>query len=146
MLLCEQGGRYQHRDLFAGDGCDEGGTQRDFGLAEADVAADHAIHRLARRKIGDDGFNRTPLVGSFLEWKCSRELLVQSAVIDESVTLTGLALCIQRQQFGGDIAYFLRRAAFGAFPGIAAERMQRRQFWRCAGVTRNQMQLRDWNV
>src|SRR3546814_12106425 len=45
MLLGEQGGWHQHRHLLASIGGDEGGAHRDFGLAESDIAADHAIHR-----------------------------------------------------------------------------------------------------
>jgi hypothetical protein len=51
VLLGQQGGRHQHRDLLAGAGGDEGGAHRDLGLAEADVAADHAVHRLAAAEV-----------------------------------------------------------------------------------------------
>ena len=46
VLFGQQRGRHQHRDLLAGAGGGEGGAHGDFGLAEADVAADHAVHRL----------------------------------------------------------------------------------------------------
>ena len=47
VLLGEQRGRHEHRDLLAAGDGDERGAQRDLGLAEADVAADQAVHRLA---------------------------------------------------------------------------------------------------
>jgi hypothetical protein len=46
MLFGQQGGGHQHGDLLAGDGRNEGGAHGDFGLAEADVAAHHQVHRL----------------------------------------------------------------------------------------------------
>ena len=48
MLLGENRRRHQYRDLAAVHHRDERGAQRDFGLAEAGVAADQAIHRLDR--------------------------------------------------------------------------------------------------
>ena len=44
MLLGEHGGRYQYRDLFPAHDRLEGRSERHFGLAETDVAADQAIH------------------------------------------------------------------------------------------------------
>ena len=49
VLFGEQGGGHQYRDLFAGDGGAERRAHRDFGLAEAHVAADHPVHRPRRR-------------------------------------------------------------------------------------------------
>jgi hypothetical protein len=45
VLLREQRGRREYGNLFARDRDRECGTQRDFGLAEADVAADDTVHR-----------------------------------------------------------------------------------------------------
>ncbi len=47
VLAGEQRGRHHDRDLLAVHGGDEGGAQRHFGLAEADVAADQPVHRPA---------------------------------------------------------------------------------------------------
>jgi hypothetical protein len=46
VLLGQQGGGHQHRHLLAAGRRGEGGAHRHFGLAEAHVAADHAVHRL----------------------------------------------------------------------------------------------------
>jgi hypothetical protein len=51
MLAGEQRGRHHDGDLRAGHGGDEGGAQRDLGLAEADIAADQPVHRLAGGEI-----------------------------------------------------------------------------------------------
>ena len=51
MLLGQQRGGHQHRDLFAVHRRDEGGAQRDLGLAEADVAAaGPSVCRIAGRR------------------------------------------------------------------------------------------------
>ena len=47
MLARQQRGRHHHRHLLARHGGDEGGAQRHFGLAEADIAADQPVHRPA---------------------------------------------------------------------------------------------------
>ena len=73
VLLREQRRRHQHRDLLAGLDRDERGAQRDLGLAEADVAADDAIHRLAAGQIGDHLLDRLRLVRRFLERERSLE-------------------------------------------------------------------------
>ena len=62
VLLRQQRRRHEHRDLLAGLDRDERRAQRHFGLAEADVAAHDAIHRLAAGKIGDDLLDRLRLV------------------------------------------------------------------------------------
>ena len=51
VLLGEQRRRHQHRDLLAVGERDERRAQRDLGLAEADVAADQPVHRLAARQV-----------------------------------------------------------------------------------------------
>ena len=60
--------------------------------------------------------------------------------------LARFALRVDREQLGGDVAHFLRGLALGAFPRIAAERMQRREFGRRAGVAADEVQLRDRHV
>jgi hypothetical protein len=67
MLLGQQRGRAQDRDLLAVGHGDEGGAHGDLGLAEADVAADQAIHRLAGFHVLDHGIDRGLLVGRLLE-------------------------------------------------------------------------------
>ena len=134
MLFAEQRGRAQHGDLLAaGDGA-EGGAQGDFGLAEADVAADQAIHRLAGVHVIDDGDNGLCLIGGFLEAEAVGEGLVIVFRKIEGVTLASCARGVQRQQFGGGVARLLGGLALGLFPLAGAERVQRRAFRVGAGV------------
>ena len=67
MLLGEQRGRAEDHHLLAVGDRDERGAQRDLGLAEADVAAHQAVHRLAGRHVGDHRLDRRRLVGGLLE-------------------------------------------------------------------------------
>ena len=76
VLLGEQRGGHQHRDLLAGLRGDERGAHRHFGLAEAHVAAHHAIHRLLAREVLQHLADGLGLVGGFLERKAAREGLV----------------------------------------------------------------------
>ena len=69
VLLREQRRRHQHRHLLARLHGDECGAQRDLGLAEADVAANDAVHRFARFQIDQHLFDGGGLVGGFLEAK-----------------------------------------------------------------------------
>ena len=66
MLAGEQGGRRDHRDLHARHRGDEGGAQRDLGLAEADIAADQPVHRLAGGEIVEHVGDRAVLVVGLL--------------------------------------------------------------------------------
>ena len=51
VLPCEQGGGADQRHLAPAHGGDESGAKRDLGLAEADVAADQPVHRLAGGEV-----------------------------------------------------------------------------------------------
>ena len=146
VLFGQQRGRHQQCDLLARRGRHEGGAHRDFGLAEADVAADHAVHRLRRRQIGDHGFDAGELVGRFLERELCRELLVHRAVEIHRQPRARAALGLDLQQFGGHVADFLGGLFLGLLPLLAAERMQRREFRRSARVAADQMQLRHRHV
>jgi hypothetical protein len=53
VLLRKQRRGHEERHLLAVGECHERGAQRDLRLAEAHVAADEAIHRLARRHVAD---------------------------------------------------------------------------------------------
>ena len=67
LLLGEDRGGREHQHLLALAGGLEGGAQRHLGLAEADVAADQPVHRLARGHVGDRGSDGGGLVRRLLE-------------------------------------------------------------------------------
>ena len=76
MLLGENRSRHQHGDLPAVHHCDKRRAQCDFGLAEAGVAANEAIHRLDPRQIANHVVDRRLLVGRLLELEARGEFLV----------------------------------------------------------------------
>jgi hypothetical protein len=142
MLFAEQRRRAQHGHLLAaGDGA-ERGAQGDLGLAEANVAADQAVHRLAGAHVVDDGGDGRRLVGGFLETETVGKGLVIVLGKGEGMALAGGAGGVESQQFGGGVARLLGRLALGLFPLAGAERMQRRGFRVGAGIARNDLQLR----
>src|SRR3546814_20513214 len=69
MLAREQRGRTYKRDLNPRHRGDEGGAERDLGLAEPDVAADEPVHRAARRYAGDHVASRALIIVVFLIWE-----------------------------------------------------------------------------
>jgi len=79
MLLREHRGRHQHRHLPPVHHRDERCAQRYFGLAEAGVAADQAVHRLGPAHVAHDLVDRGELVGSLLEFEALGEFGVGGA-------------------------------------------------------------------
>ena len=124
MLAGEQGGRARPGRPVAGHRGDEGGAERDLGLAEADVAADQPVHRLARPEIGEDvGDGAVLVVG----------LLIGEAVGEGGVAGVGLdhragaerALGGGLDQLAGDLADPLLHPRLAPLPGLAAEPVER---------------------
>jgi len=95
VLLGQQRGRHQHRDLVAAHHRHEGSAQRDFGLAEADVAAHQPIHRLARLHVGHHRSDGGSLVGGFLVAEALGKGLV---VVQRELERVALACSTQRIQ------------------------------------------------
>ncbi len=78
VLAREQRGRHDDGDLLAVHRGDEGGAQRDFGLAEADVAADQAVHRAAGGEVGIDGGDGGQLVVGLLIGEAGAEFVIEA--------------------------------------------------------------------
>ena len=136
VLLGEQRGGHQHGDLLAVEHGDEGRAQRDFGLAEAHVAADQPVHRLAGGEVGDHRVDGGRLVARLLERETVRERLVVVRLEREGVALARCALRVEVEQLRGGVAHLLGGFALGLFPLPAAELVQRRGLRarrRCSG-------------
>ena len=146
VLFSEQRGRHQHRDLLAFVDRDKGGAQGHLGFAEADVAADEAIHRLALLQIGQRGVDGGPLVGRFLEGKSLAKRVVIMLDQTEGMAFTRRALRIEIEQFGGGVAHALGSSLLRLFPLAAAEIVQWRGLRRAAAVAADQMQLRHRHI
>ena len=141
MLFCQQRGRREDGNLLAAHDSDEGRAQSHLGLAEADIAADQAIHRFAAGHVLDDGIDRGALVGRFLETEAFGEGFVVARGILEGVALAGGAAGIQVEQLGRGVANLLRCLALCLFPLAGAKRVQRRIFRRGTRVARDDVQL-----
>ena len=116
MLFAEQGGRAQHRHLLAtGDGA-EGGAQGDFRLAEADIAADQAIHRLAGTHVLDNCKNGLRLIVGFFKAETVSEGFVVVFLKIKGMALAGGTRGVQGKQFGGGIVRLFGGLALGLFP------------------------------
>jgi hypothetical protein len=66
---------------------DERRAHGHFGLAEAHVAADQAVHRLGREHVGAHGFDGGLLVRGFLEREAGAEGGVVGFRVGERVAL-----------------------------------------------------------
>ena len=140
MLLSQQRGGNQHRDLLAGLHCHEGRSHRHFGLAEADVAAHDPIHRRGGPHILEhlsDGFR---LIGGFLEREAIGKGLIFEFAGAQARRLMRGAARMQIQQFGGNIAHRLGGAPSGLGPLIGAELVQGCALGCATGVTVDEMQ------
>ena len=146
VLFGQQRGGHQHRDLLAIHHRDEGGAQGDFGLAEAHVAADEPVHRLAGLQVEQHGFDGGGLVGGFFETEAGGERFVVVIGELEGVAFARGALRVDVQQLGGGVAHLLHGAALGLVPGAAAQLVQRCGFRRAAAVAADDVQLRDGHV
>jgi hypothetical protein len=146
VLFGQQRGRRQEGHLLAAHHRHESGPQRDLGLAEADVAADQAVHRLGADQILDHGMDGCLLVGRFLEAEVVGEDLIFLRVEAERMALAGGAPGVDVEQLGGDVAHLLGRLALGLVPLAAAQLVQGRLFGADAGIVADQVQLAHRHV
>ncbi|MNR08666.1 hypothetical protein D3C85_1248340 [compost metagenome] len=78
VLTRQEGRRTDDGHLLARHGHDEGGAQRHFRLAEADVAADQAIHRRALAQVLQHVADGVQLVVRLLIGEAGAELVEQA--------------------------------------------------------------------
>ena len=146
VLFGEQGGGAEHRHLLAAGGGDEGGAQRHLGLAEADVAADQAVHGPARGHVADHRLDGGELVRGLLEAESGGEGVEVVRGGGEGVALARLALGVEVEQFRRRVARLFHRPPLGLLPLAAAEAVQRRAVRVAAEVAGDQVEVRDRHV
>ncbi len=126
VLLHQQRGRHQHRDLLAVLHRLEGRPHRDLGLAVADVAADQPVHRdgllHVRLDLGDGG----QLVGRLRVGEGVLQLALPRGVRAEGVAGGRHPGRVQLDQVGGDLLDRLLGPLLGLRPVRAAQPVQRR--------------------
>ena len=121
VLAREQRGRHHDRHLLAVHGGDEGGAQRHFGLAEADVAANEPVHRPAGGKIVEHGADGGLLVVGLVIGKAGAEFVVEAGLDREPRRFAQLPLGGDLDQFVGDLADAVLHPRLARLPGGAAE-------------------------
>ena len=142
VLARQQRRRHHHGHLLAVHGGDEGGAQRHLGLAEADVAADQAIHRPPGCQIVERGVDRGLLVLGFLVREAGAELVKRPELDRELRRLAGLPLGRDLDQLVGDLADARLHARLARLPCPAAEPVEVDDvFFRA--VTREQLGVLD---
>ena len=146
MLFGQQRRRHQHRHLLAAHHRHERGAQGDLRLAEADIAADQAVHRPARAHVGDDRGDGGGLIGRFLEAEAFDEGVVIVHRTVERMALAGSTSRVEVEQLGGSVARCLERPAACLFPLPAAEPVQRGRVLAGATVAGDQVQAGDRHV
>ena len=110
MLARQQRRRHHDGDLQAGHGGNEGGTQRHLRLAEADVAADQAIHGPAGGEVLEHGLDAGGLILRLLVGEARDELVVGARRRGQRGRLLQLAQGGDLDQLGGDLAQALLQA------------------------------------
>ena len=124
VLPREQRRRHHNRDLRAVTRGEKCGAQRDFGFAEADVAADQPIHRPPLAQIVDYGIDRGALVVRLVIGKARAEFVIETFGHGEFrcvvKTARGRDLDERRRHF----ADALLEACFAVLPTRAAKPVQ----------------------
>ena len=125
MLAREQRRRHHDRDLRPGHGRDERRAQRHLGLAEADIAANQAIHRPSRGHIAQRLENGAVLVVGFGIGKARGEFLVEALGRRHGLALAQLALRRDRDQLVGDVLDPLLDPRLARLPRQRAQPVER---------------------
>ena len=124
VLLDEERGRHEHRDLLAVLDRLERGAHGDLGLAEADVAREQAVHRDRPLHVGLDLVDRLQLVGRLGVGERLLELALPGRVGAEGVALGGHAGGVELDELDGDVAHGAARLALRLRPVAAAHLRQ----------------------
>ena len=121
MLAGQQGRRTDHRHLLARHGRDESGAQGNLGLAEADIATDQPVHRLAGGQIVHDVGDRLQLVVRLGVGEAGAELLVEAFRRADRLALAYRALGRDLDQPVSHVGDSLLELRLARLPGDAAQ-------------------------
>ncbi len=127
VLLREHGRRHEHQHLLAVDGDRERRANGDLGLAEADVAADEAVHRVRRLEVLHHRLDRGALILRLAVRELALEPLDPFVLDVEGHARLRLTLRVQLQQLARHLTQVLARACLQVVPRLAAELRERRR-------------------
>ena len=123
----EERGRHQQGHLLAVlDGL-EGGPQRHLGLAEADVAADQAVHRGLGLHVRLDLLDGAELVGGLLVRERLLQLGLPGRVLPEGVAAGVHPLLVEHHELLGDLLDRGTHPGLGLLPVAAAHPAEARR-------------------
>ena len=126
MLPRQQRRRHHERDLQSVHCRDERGTNGDFGLAETDVAADEAVHGLARRQIGKHGVDARRLIFRLFVREARDELVKGPSGRYQHGRFPHRPKRRDLDQLVGDLAQTLLELCLAGLPADAAEPVELR--------------------
>ena len=116
VLLGEQRGWCQQRHLLAAGDTNEGGAQRDLGLAKAHITANQPVHRARADHVLNHGMNGGILVRRFIKGEIPGKSFVVGRRVTEGVTLAGSPASVDIEQLGGAVAHLFGGLAPRLFP------------------------------
>ena len=144
VLLREQGGGNEERDLPSLHGRRERGPHRDLRLAEPHVPAHEAVHRPVASKVVQGRADRGCLVGGLLEGEAFGEGGVLPVVEGDRVAGPRRAPGLDLEELRGDVAHPFGRRLAGLLPLRAAELVEGRALG--PRVARHEVQGQDRDV
>ena len=127
VLVGEQRRRREHGDLLAVLDRLERGPDRDLGLAEPDVAAHQAVHRVGPLHVALDVVDRAALVGRLDVRERVLHLVLPRRVGPERVAVGVDPLLVEHDELLGDLAHRRPDLALRLGEVAAAEAVQRRR-------------------
>ena len=124
VLLGQQRGGHQHGHLLAVLHRLERRPDGDLGLAEADVAAHEAVHRVALLHVALHLGDGDELVGGLLVREGVLQLALPRRVLGEGVAGLVDALLVEHDELLGDLAHRRAHLGLGLLPAVAAEAVE----------------------
>ena len=140
VLAREQRRRHDDRRLLAVHRRDESRAQRHFRLAEADVAADEAVHRAAGREIVERRLDGVRLVLRLVVGEARAEFVVEPLGRNEARRGSRHALRGDADEFARHLAHALLQPRLARLPARPAELVE---FARLRSVARQQFEILD---
>ncbi len=146
VLLGQDRGGDEDRDLLAELDALERAAESDLGFAEAHIAADQAVHRVFVGHVRFDRRDRGELVFGFVVRELGLEFVLPRRVGGVAHARLRLAGRLHPQQLGGQIFDRVGDGFFLLLPPLAAEHRQRGSALKPADVFLDQVDLRDGDV
>ena len=145
MLPCQQRRRADDGHLLAGHGHHKGGPQGHLGLAEADVAADQAIHRRALSEVLQHIADGVQLVVRLFVGEAGTEFVEQAVRRNDGVRCPQRPLGRERYQPLGHVAQAGLGLGLARLPARAPQTIQLRPV-RVRAVAGQQVDILDRQI